>query len=239
LGEVGFATWELILEGQHVLKDYSKVRDLAGSYNLEISIHAPFSDLNIASLNERIRQESLAQVFEAIKVGDFLNAKLVNIHPGRLSPLGLFFKEKAWETNIQSLKEIVDFAGGYEIQICLENTPNYFGVFCCEIEEIKRVLEQVERDSLKLTLDIGHANTCGKVGEFIKELKGGIFHVHVHDNDGKDDLHAEVGTGNINFVRIFRMLRKIGYENCVIVETQGKEEAFRSKTKIEEITGST
>ncbi|MGZ7127397.1 MAG: hypothetical protein ACXVH8_06495 [Halobacteriota archaeon] len=60
---VGFQGWEVIAEGPQKLDDdmISLIDYLISSYDLEISVHAPFSDLNIASLNEPIWGETLRQ----------------------------------------------------------------------------------------------------------------------------------------------------------------------------------
>ncbi len=64
------------------------------SYDLEISVHAPFSDLNIASLNEPIWAETLRQIKAAIEaVANY--ARVFVIHPGYVSPLAAFCQDKA------------------------------------------------------------------------------------------------------------------------------------------------
>lgn len=160
-----------------------------------------------------------------------MEAKLINIHSGRLSPLGLVFREKTWKTNLQSIERILKFASQSEVKVSLENTPNFPGVFCCKLEEIQEVLQQFE--GLAFTLDVGHANTCGNVEKFIEALRAKLCHVHLHDNDGGDDAHAEIGKGNIDFKKVLRRLRKIGYRGFFIIEALGEEEAFRSKEKLE------
>lgn len=134
---------------------------------------------------------------------------MINIHPGRLSPLGLVFREKAWEANLQSIERILEFSSQYDVKVSLENTPNFSGVFCCKLDEIQEVLQHFE--GLAFTLDVGHANTCGSVEKFIEPLKHSLCRVHLHDNDGSDDMHAEIGKGNIDFKKVLRRLRKIGY----------------------------
>ncbi|MFH1773924.1 MAG: sugar phosphate isomerase/epimerase family protein [Methanobacteriota archaeon] len=234
VGELGFEIWEIIPEEKHLKKDYSKVKELAESYDLNFVVHAPFSDLNIASLNEGIREASLSQIFKSIELADFLEAELINIHPGRLSPLGTFFRERAWEVNLQSIGRILEFASQHGVKVSLENTPNFTGAFCCKLEEIQEVLQHFG-GQLAFTLDVGHANTCGKIEKFIEALKHSLCHVHLHDNSGSDDTHAEIGKGNIDFKKVLRRLRKISYKSFFIIEALGEEEAFRSKEKLEEL----
>jgi sugar phosphate isomerase/epimerase len=74
LKDIGFQGWEVIAEGPQKLDDdmIALIDYLRSSYDLEISVHAPFSDLNIASLNEPIWGETLRQIKAAIEaVADY------------------------------------------------------------------------------------------------------------------------------------------------------------------------
>lgn len=229
--ELGFGSWEIMLEGRHLQKDYTKIKELADSYGLKLFVHAPFSDLNIASLNERIRKETLSQIFEAVETADFLESDVITMHSGRLSPLGMLFREEAWEANLKSVGEVLEFVYDFDLKLCLENMPNFPFAFCCEIDELQRVLD-IDPE-LGLTLDIAHAHTCGDEIEYINELKDRVLHVHLHDSDGLSDSHDAIGEGNIDFSRVMYHLRDFkGYK---IIETRNEDAAIPSKEKLEEI----
>ena len=44
--------------------------DILNSYNLKYSIHAPITDINIASLNPSIRNSSLKEIFYSFEIKD-------------------------------------------------------------------------------------------------------------------------------------------------------------------------
>ncbi len=230
VSELGFKSWEIVLEGRHLQKDYTEVKELAKTHEIELFVHAPFSDLNIASLNKSIRKETLEQIFEAVKIAHFLNAKIITLHSGRLSPLGLSFKEKAWKTNLASIGEILEFCSDFNPVPCLENMPNFHGTFCCKKDELWEVLEIYP--SIGLTLDIAHTHTCGDEIDFLKEFEEKVLHVHLHDNDGLGDSHSAVGEGNIDFKRVMYNLKDFG--GCKIIETKSEDAAVLSKRKLEE-----
>jgi len=72
--------------------------------------------------------------------------------------------------------------------------------------------------SLYLTLDLGHANLFGKnIEEFIEEFHKRLRHVHLHDNDGRRDLHLPMGTGNINWEKVLKGLKRY-YEGTITLE---------------------
>jgi len=57
-------------------------------------------------------------------------------------------------------------------------------------EELLGMVEGIE--GVGITIDIGHANTVGKVPEFLPFLKRAA-HLHVHDNHGVSDEHLALG----------------------------------------------
>jgi sugar phosphate isomerase/epimerase len=229
--ELGFSAWEIMLEGSHFREDYTKVKELADSCGVEIFVHVPFSDLNIASLNEGIRKETLSQVFWAIETADFLESKLVTFHSGRPSPVGMAFRDEAWETNLKSISEIVEFSGDFDLKVCLENMPNFPDAMCCGIEELKTVLDR--NPELGLTLDVAHAHTCGDEMEFIKNFNDRMLHVHLHDNSRENDSHGAVGEGDINFKSVLSHLKE--FKGYGIIEAKSESGAIASKHKFDEL----
>ncbi len=190
-----------------------------------VSLHAPFSDINIASLNNGIRNESLRQIKKSIDLADYLSADTVTLHSGRISPLSMRFREKAWELNINGLKTLANYAKKKNVNLCLENSSNYYGLFCCSIDEVKEVLKSVE--NLYFTLDTGHANTCSNVFEFLEFLEK-TKNIHLHDNNGKNDEHLAIGHGNIDFKSFFKKLKMKGYRGVLTIETLNDEDVVKS-----------
>jgi sugar phosphate isomerase/epimerase len=70
-------------------------------------------------------------------------------------------------------------------------------------EQVKLIIEST---GCKLTFDVGHANTLGKISEFL-QLDEFIVNVHLHDNNGVNDEHLPVGEGNIDFSNMFRKMK--------------------------------
>ncbi len=224
LAGLGFDVWEIVFEGRHTDPD---IGDILPSYDIEITAHAPFSDLNIASLNERIRKESVSQICDAIRTTDRLCGHIVTIHSGRLSPLGLSFEEQAKETNIKSIKEILGFSKDFDIRVCVENTPNFFGMLLNMPGDVQELQDAFGRE-LGFTFDIAHANTWKSIEGFLDMV---IDNLHIHDNDGTDDIHMGIGNGNIDFRKVFSRLKD--YNGPAIIEVKDEKGIIRSKKRLE------
>ncbi|NOZ59753.1 MAG: sugar phosphate isomerase/epimerase [Euryarchaeota archaeon] len=230
VGEAGFSALEIILEGHHLREDYSPWRELLDSYSMEVSVHAPFADLNIASMNPRIRLESIAQVKDAIQAGYTLGADVVTVHSGRLSPHSMWFPERAAELNLQAIEELVEFAGEHGVLLCVENMPRHEGALMSEVEELLELAERFSRREMGITLDVGHAATCGDVVEYVEALGERIANVHLHDNRGDGDEHLAVGDGKIDFGAVLSRMR--GYRGRFIIECHREEDVFLSGRRL-------
>ncbi|WP_406660302.1 sugar phosphate isomerase/epimerase family protein [Methanolobus sp. ZRKC3] len=221
--DAGYTGWEVIQEGTQCLTDenISKVEDVRDTTNLKLSMHLPFSDMNLAGLNPGIHGEVLRQMKHYLhKASDLVNVAV--IHPGYLSPYGAKLPDKAWDTCIWSLQELCDFAADQDITIGVENMPNFPKIFGREPDEMLDMIEQVDRKNLGMTLDTGHANTMGLLDEFVKKCKGKIVHMHIHDNHGKRDEHLPIGEGTIDWKKLMEGLS--GYKGRMVTEMGSVEE---------------
>jgi len=198
-----------------------KVREICDTTDLKITMHLPFSDMNLAGLNEGIRNEVLRQMYRCLELGNDI-VELAVVHPGYLSPYGAQMPEKAWQTYIKSLQNICDIAAEYGIKIAVENMPDIPKIFGKSPDEMLRTLEEVHRENLGLTLDVGHANTLGAVDEFLEKCKENIIHVHIHDNYGKSDDHLPLGRGTVQWKKVIKSLE--GYNGRFVTEMSSLQE---------------
>ncbi len=83
LEELGYTGWEVVNEGKQRLTEETvpKIKDIVETTNLVITIHLPYSDLNLASLNQPIWDETVRQMKTCLTLaGDFCD--LAVVHPG-------------------------------------------------------------------------------------------------------------------------------------------------------------
>lgn len=226
LEDMGFDGWEIVSEGQQKLTKESlpEFKDIIGSMDMEITVHGPFSDLNPASVNDAIWNETVRQIKQCVELSaDF--SRIVVVHPGSLSPLGSQLPDQAWTRNVDALKELSRHAEDHGVKLCLENMPDLEKLLCRTPSEIFGMIESVGSDSLGMTFDVGHANTMRNVSEFLKE-KGKFTHVHIHDNNGKKDEHLELGKGKVGWGRVLSELSD--FKGMMVIEARSIEEGRRS-----------
>ncbi len=232
--ELGFEGVEIYFEGKHSLPAITII-DALSTHDFKLFMHAPFSDLNIASFNETVLEESMSQIKYSLEIAKDIGVRLATIHFGRYSPLGLSYPEKARKRNLESIKIISGFAESLGLDVSFENAPSGFGAMCGSLEILKNLVTEAE---IKITLDIGHANTWeNHITEFITGLNSTIGHIHIHDNTGDSDMHLSVGEGQIDYQKAFKALRKINYKSALCLELLYEEDLILSKEKIGPMLG--
>ena len=191
----GFEYAEIWME--HILKTGEStgvIRQKAEDLNMKLSLHATSYDINIASVNKGIRQESLKQVHEAIRTADKLGVKTVVVHPGRLSTKRMS-EEDYYSLLDEALKQIDEWGGKYHIKIGLEAMEKKSLEVYVTPENVNNILSK-GWNNIGLTLDMAHVYTFSDVQCFMDTLKHKdlIYHVHLSDGDEKN-VHLPLGWG--------------------------------------------
>ena len=233
LEDVGFEVWEVVDEGKHRVEGIRDgIKEVYETTDLKITSHAPFSDLNIASVNYPIWSESIRQIKHCIDLmSEFI--EFITVHPGALSPLGMQIPDKVREQVIAGFTEISDHAAEYGIRVGLENMIDIEMLLARTPEEVLGIIENVGRDNLGITWDVGHSNTTGTIDGFI-EILDKISHVHIHDNHGRKDEHLPVGAGTIDWEYVMRKLE--GFDGKIIIEARSLQDGQEGLNYLQNIT---
>jgi len=198
------------------------IKNFSNSYDFKYFVHAPSIDTNLASVNPLHRRASKKTILKAVIFAAELDAELLVSHVGRLSrdyPQKLV--RKAMKNAIDSLRRINQVSNDLGIVFTVENdhkSNDY--VLAGYPEQINFLIENV---GCKLTFDIGHANTIGKIEDFTKLLDKFIVNVHLHDNNGREDEHLPIGKGSIDFVGVFKRMKGWKSQKPLIIECHSFE----------------
>jgi sugar phosphate isomerase/epimerase len=226
-----FQLWEIVADLNQLLPDIAdEFKQYLPSYDIEISVHAPFNDLNLASLNPRLREIAISYIKQTIDIAEDLGVTLVSFHPGHLSPSGVYDTEKVLKTNLKSIHEIAKFAGDYDITLAIENMPLRKWTLGNTVDEI---LEIIGDTQIGICFDIGHAFIQNEVEKFLEHIEL-IYNVHIHDNNGRHDEHLILGNGSIEIPHIIKRLSK-HYSRNIIIESNNLEEGIKSKEYLEKL----
>ncbi|MGD1842031.1 MAG: sugar phosphate isomerase/epimerase family protein [Thermonemataceae bacterium] len=191
--------------------------------------------LNIASLNDKIHQMSVAHIKEAIDLSKQLGIDRYGFHAGfrldipldqvgkKLDKLPLFDEKTAYRTFLETLKHLQAYAGE-AFNLYVENNvlskanahtyqpANPLFLTCQEDYELL-----YQQTAVKLLLDVAHLKVSTNVLglDFEKELLH-LHHlsdyIHVSDNDGWFDTNQALRKGS----KLYEQLQQLSWENKII-----------------------
>jgi len=200
-----------------------KAKWISKRYNISLNFHIPYF-LEISSYIPGISEVVLKFAKKEIVLANKLGVKIITIHPGYKEAV----PDKNFNILIRNLREIIKFTKKYEIKIGLENSTLLGGGLCATPKEILKVLNLLK--SLKVTFDVGHANTTGfNPIEYFRKVKNKIINIHIHDNNGKNDEHLLIGKGNIDFKKFLRECKKSNYYGPFILEVFPHKNVLKGK----------
>lgn len=198
--------------------------DLLDSYQIELTVHSPLSDINLASHNQSIRDSSIEEVKKSMDRAVQWNADLVVVHPGSMPIMGKKIEERIFKYNLESLKECADYARDSGIYMCVENMPVIESLLYQDLNELNSLLEELD---VYMTLDVGHAHNSGFSPSQMFSYPR-IKHIHLSDNDGTFDQHNALGSGSIDFDLIFKNIEKSKYDGILVVEVKDPKDVITS-----------
>jgi sugar phosphate isomerase/epimerase len=224
-----FGHWEIFSEHMHDITCFSsRFSEMKRQYGMNYSIHAPICDINIASINERMREASVEETIRTMEHANRMDIRTITIHPGIYATGMDNVKDLSINHSKVSLKRIEKASKEYGLTAAIENMPALYIMMGQTPEELSELIDGTD---LAVCFDIGHANTRGKIDEFIDTFGERIANIHIHDNMGKNDDHMTIGDGVIDFPHVLSKLR--WYKGNYIIESRDIGSAVESKKRLE------
>ncbi len=216
----GFNALEILCEGPNWPRHapHGAIAECLGGRGLEIYMHSPTIDLNPASLNRGIREETGKQLCESVDMAVAIGARFVTTHPGFVHKD--MVRSICYEYALQVLGEASDYARSRNVVLSIENMPFRPTYYCHTPEELLAFQRHCRSG---ITIDVGHAILCPEPYEFLK--MDGISYLHVNDNHGSKDQHLCPGDGILDLCRLDGQER-------MIIELDDYQKVLRARKAI-------
>jgi sugar phosphate isomerase/epimerase len=212
---------ELVDAGPHALSP-SRVEaliEIKETHGLEYSVHAPYTDVNIAAEDPRVREAILKRLETSIMYALVLGAESLVFHPGNTTALEWALPQgTAWQINLESARRLIDYAETLGVRAMIENVPEPFPFVMKSVEDFDRFYDEIGIEAF-MVLDIAHAHIRGEELEFIKRFGDRIAHVHVSDNHGDGDTHLRIGEGSVAWGEVMEALKESPFDGWVTIES--------------------
>ena len=190
------------------------------------SAHANFGTIpdeglfcDISALDESERRMAVEDMKASVDAAIVLGCECIVIHPGAETDSG----DEAHRTAQveRSLGEILEHCNGKDIEIALENLPDFCVGGSCE--KVVAMVDRLNDSQLGICLDTGHVNANGgDLVESVRLIGDRLVSLHVHDNSGEEDEHDLPFAGTIDWYAFRRALDEIGFDGVFMYELTGR-----------------
>lgn len=198
IGDAGFELIELWGEVPHAYHDWTdrkRLKETLSTYDMTLTLHAPFTDLNLATPFQPVKGAVARTLADFVKFGEQLGASMITFHPGSVQNKALV--PQSMENSVAILRGLVKESSG-RLTICIENQARsksrYQFPLTSTIESLELMLAQVEGS--RFTLDTSHAQINGHDPLALAERVGSkLAEIHLSDTAGATDDHLIPGEG--------------------------------------------
>ena len=202
-----------------MIETYAKIR----SDFSKDTMHGAFLDVTVHSSDAKIREISELRVRQSLDIAKEMGLRGAVFHTNRLYG----FRDAVYLKNWQDANERF-------FRIVCEEYPKQQILMENMFDEAPDVLtEFAERmadcPNFGICLDYGHGALSNiSESEWMKSLAPYMKHMHINDNDLKNDLHAPVGSGRLNWKRFTEEIKQYKMDTTVLVEVTGVEKQKKS-----------
>lgn len=216
---MGFDTVEIAVEDMSE-KNVNAIRDGLKEYNLNCVICGAYTpERNIISENKDLQKKGIEYIKSLIDLCNKFEAEVlvgptysVGIYPDFLDSNK---REGAWQRCVKNLKEVGRYALENGVRIAVEPLNRYETNFINTAKDAVRLVEEVDNSNVGVHLDIYHMNIEEKsLEKAIMNTGKHLFHLHVSEHD-----RGTPGTGHTDWRGVAKGLRKISYNECVVIES--------------------
>ena len=211
------------LDGKEFEESLLNERKLAVEAGIEIhQVHGPWR-WPPEDFSPENRIERMEKMQRSIRAAWLLGAKNWVVHP--LMPFGIEDvgtgnEQATWDINVEFMQQLLTTAKEYDVTICLENMPMpKFSLG--SVSDILRFVKRINDRHFKICLDTGHVAVFhgGSPADALRKLGSEVRVLHIHDNDGKSDLHKIPFEGIIDWVDFAKALYEVNYHGVFSYET--------------------
>ena len=180
-----------------------------------VSMHGTSYDMTYTSIDPLIMEVVNRRFIESIQAAAFHGINHVVFHSAYRPFVGI----KGSSLEQWYIKASIDFWKGF-----LHNIPQGMTVLIENVEDndpavLADIIDGIDSPQIDCCYDAAHAHAYSSVtlDEWVRVLGRRIKHVHLSDNDGKNDLHLPLGEGNLPLISTIRDIMKCAGEDVPFV----------------------
>lgn len=191
--------------------DAEEYRALAKAYDLGTTVHSVSWDLNLSSINKRIRDASVREVQASMDLCGDLGAEEITVHPGHMTMVCF-----RYESNMlfrRSLRELIGYAAQRHVTISMEIMEKKKKEFVISADSARDAAGPLEKD-ITYTIDVAHCDSAIEVERLMTQLPR-VSKFHISNRKGTT-YHTSLDEGDFDFA--FWLPRLLSLKKIMVLE---------------------
>jgi Sugar phosphate isomerases/epimerases len=210
--------------------DRSALKIYQDRFHFQMTMHAPFINLNLGASNMEERQVAISIFLNTIRIAADLGIGLITFHPSPLTPS--MTEEQYREACLLeegSISLLLKEAKKLGVTLLIENMPaaSEYHPSTRDGSRFQELLWLFPEREFGLTVDIGHALQAGVSVEALLKMER-VQHFHFHDNDRISDLHQPIQKDLDWWGKLMKNLAKKFPDAAGILESATMKEQLES-----------
>lgn len=208
--------------------------------HLEISLHLPFHDLNLASPDETVARHASTILRRWLHRLGAAGGRHAVLHGG--SAWASEQRPRTIEQLLRRLPAVMQTAAQQQVSVLLENlAPDCLRYTHPVASDLQEWLALLRATDTQACLDLGHLALAGcDLADALDALGPRLGSVHYSERDSRGDAHLLPGDGTVSTTRPWQLLRQIGFRGPVVYEInpyQYSKEALFARLQHEGLGG--
>ncbi len=215
----GFTAWEDNGMKNRSKEDQERIAKAMSDLGMRMGVfvaHGDFGKVTFAGRDKNLRAQVLQEVKDSVEVAKRVNAKWMTVVPDAYSDR----VEWGYQTAncVELLRECAAVLEPHDLVMVLEPLnwwTNHPGLFLHKVPQAFEICRAVNSPSCKILFDLYHQQI--QEGNLIPNIDAAwseVAYFQTGDNPGR----KEPGTGEINYLNIFKHLHQKGFEGVVGME---------------------
>lgn len=197
----------------HGVKDTEKARFLLDRNNIKVNqSHGPDNYYAQGDFSEFGKT-----LLSSIKTCQKLGSEIFVVHGNQADRSKPYNKDAVLEFNYRLYSPVVEFAAQHNMKVAFENVMSFkdFPCYGSTPEELITLVEKFgDKNTVGICWDLGHGNVMFDPFsvEEMEKTADWLISTHIHDNYFGSDMHGIPFTGNLDWEKVMKTLKKINYK---------------------------
>ncbi len=219
---------------------YTAVANLQQELGFLCTVHLPFLWVDPASLNEPIRQASIACMRQAVEVTRKVKVQTYVLHLWGFTTMQISAQLQEPTQRQEILGALMSQANRSLVELGQILDPRDLCVENLEDSLFDQALPLLEQHGTSICLDVGHLAWQGiSELDFLARHHHRIREIHLHDvalpsANGRNQIrdHLALGEGQVDYLAFLSKLEETDYDGAVILEVNTKADLEKSLKRI-------